>query len=138
LFRYRFWRPQKITHPVQIVGYFINKLEFACFLKNRKDWGVIANLFVLIGVFIISIFLANIHWAIEVYLLYTCLATRSLSDETLKIKRVLEKNDIALARQEIGYLVSRDTGQMDQNKITRSTIETVAENTVDGVTAPLF
>ena len=137
-----FGDPQRVLHPVQIMGMGIKKLETlskkTIFSGHQKAFGMFVNLLLLSTVFIASIFLANLHWLIELYLLYTCLATRSLSNEALKIKNVLLADDITLAQKEIGYLVSRDTKQMDKNQIIRSTIETVAENTVDGVTAPLF
>ncbi|MGL4687331.1 MAG: adenosylcobinamide-phosphate synthase CbiB, partial [Fusobacteriaceae bacterium] len=54
-----------------------------------------------------------------------------------KVFNILKKGDMGKARKEIGYLVSRDTNQMDENQIIRSTIETISENLVDGVIAPM-
>lgn len=50
----------------------------------------------------------------------------------------IEKGDIEVARRELSYLVSRDTGMMDEKMVIRSTMETISENTVDGIIAPMF
>ncbi|MGL5578855.1 MAG: adenosylcobinamide-phosphate synthase CbiB, partial [Fusobacteriaceae bacterium] len=74
----------------------------------------------------------------EILLLYTTLATRCLGDEGKRVYGILEKDDIALARKELSYLVSRDTASLDENQIIRGTLETISENSVDGVIAPMF
>ncbi|WP_028863181.1 adenosylcobinamide-phosphate synthase CbiB [Psychromonas aquimarina] len=130
--------PYRIPHPVQVIGWFISRLEKMTPPGFKKQWGAAANLLVLSTTFFVCLWLARLHWVIEVYLLYTCLATRSLADEALKVKNIIEQDDISLARQEIGYLVSRDTSEMDKKQIIRSTLETVAENSVDAVVSPLF
>ena len=65
-------------------------------------------------------------------------AAKCLKTEALKVQRILEKNDLPKARQQISMLVGRDTDNLDAIGISKAAIETVAENTSDGVVAPLF
>lgn len=71
----------------------------------------------------------------SVYLLYTALATRSLATESLA---VLSAGSLEDRRKRLAWIVSRDTQTMDDHKIRTSLLETIAENAVDGVYAPLF
>jgi adenosylcobinamide-phosphate synthase len=69
---------------------------------------------------------------------YTCLAARSLHIESDLVAKALEAGDLAEARQALSYIVGRDTASLDEAEIWRALIETVAENTSDGVIAPIF
>jgi adenosylcobinamide-phosphate synthase len=75
---------------------------------------------------------------VSIFFAYTTLATRSLYDEPKKVIRALQQGDLNLARKQIGFLVGRDTGHLDEKEICRALIETVSENTSDGIVAPLF
>jgi adenosylcobinamide-phosphate synthase len=89
-----------------------------------------------------------IHWAgnlseyagvaCSIFLGYTALATRDLHVETRKVLQALERGDLARAREELAFLVGRDTAHLDEPEILRALVETIAENTSDGVIAPLF
>lgn len=74
----------------------------------------------------------------EIFFLYTTLATKSLADEGFRVCKVLVEGDMEKAKKELAYLVSRDTNSMDITQIVRSILETISENTVDGVIAPMF
>ena len=74
----------------------------------------------------------------EIFFLYTTLATKSLADEGFRVCKVLVEGDMEKAKKELAYLVSRDTNSMDVTQIVRSILETISENTVDGVIAPMF
>ncbi|RKM58329.1 cobalamin biosynthesis protein CobD [Butyrivibrio sp. X503] len=69
---------------------------------------------------------------------WQCIAARSLSKAAMKVCRALKKNDIELARKEVSMIVGRDTENLDEKGIARAAVETVAENTNDGVICPLF
>jgi adenosylcobinamide-phosphate synthase len=69
---------------------------------------------------------------------YTCLAARSLHRESALVADALAAGDIAEARRNLSYIVGRDTAGLDECEIWRALIETVAENTSDGIIAPLF
>lgn len=74
----------------------------------------------------------------ETLLAWTCLASRSLHDESMAVIAAIETGDIVLARQRLARIVGRDTQDLDANEISRAVIETVAESCSDGVIAPLF
>jgi len=75
---------------------------------------------------------------VSIFFAYTTLATRNLYDESKKVLRALEQGDLNRARKEVGFLVGRDTDHLDEKEICRALIETVSENTSDGIVAPLF
>lgn len=66
------------------------------------------------------------------------ISVKSLSKEAREVFKTLKENNLILARKKLSLIVGRDTERLDEKEIIRATIETVAENTVDGVTAPLF
>lgn len=73
----------------------------------------------------------------HVYLLYTCFAARCLRDEALNVYQALQQG-IEEARYKLSFIVGRDTTRLSEPEIIRATVETVAENTADGVIAPLL
>jgi adenosylcobinamide-phosphate synthase len=76
--------------------------------------------------------------AAALWLAWSCLALRALHVESLAVVRRLEVGDLAGARQALSMIVGRDTAALDEAGVLRATIETVTENTSDGVIAPLF
>lgn len=132
-----FGDPRSLLHPVVIIGRVITFLEKILY-KYKKIGGIILNLIVVgltIGVtYLISGYLE----IIEIYLIYTIFATRSLALEGMKVFNILKEKDMQLARKELSYLVSRDTNYMQEKDIVRSVMETISENTVDGIISPLF
>ena len=72
------------------------------------------------------------------YLAYTCLATRSLAFEALKVYKAIQSGSIEKARYQVGMIVGRETDQLTIPEICNATIETVAENASDGVIGPLL
>jgi len=137
--------PPDWPHPIRFFGWIIGNVEkwVRKVIKNLYIGGFLLLFGSLIGAlvpillmkFIIPPFLYKF---IEIYLLYTFLASRCLSDEARKVKKVLDSGDIQSARQKLSYLVGRDTKSLSQSEVTRGVVETVAENTIDGVLAPLF
>ncbi len=75
---------------------------------------------------------------VSVVILYYCFAARDLSRHAMDVKEGLDAGDIDKARQRVAMLVGRDTERLDASEVSRATVESVAENTVDAVTAPLF
>lgn len=143
-----FGDPYDIPHPIIYIGKLIRSLEKS--IRKAKLPLRLGGFLLLIlsvstvGLVITSLlYLANLlHPIIKdlltVYLLYTSLAAKCLKVEVLKVYETLKSNQLLEARKYISYLVGRDTSRLDSDEITRAAVETVAENTVDGVLAPLL
>lgn len=137
--------PPNWPHPVRFIGWVISHIEkiIRLRIRNLKVGGVILCMGTLVMVLApIMIFRMFAHPTLyrifEIYILYTCLASRCLAKEGLHVKNTLATGNIVGARQALSYLVGRDTAHLDAGEITRGVIETVSENTIDGVLAPLF
>ncbi len=81
---------------------------------------------------------AWLHYILEVILLYLALGAQSLGQHARHVAHALKQGAIAEARQRVGMMVSRDTGELDETAITRATIESVLENGCDAVFGTLF
>ena len=81
---------------------------------------------------------AWLAFAVESVLCYQMLALKSLRVESMKVHAALTADDLAAARGAVGEIVGRDTARLDAAGVTRAAVETVAENTTDGVVAPLL
>ncbi len=90
---------------------------------------------ILIGAYLIHPYLGA---AVEAVLTCYILAAKSLSHESMKVYRSVEAGDIDAARKNLSMIVGRDVENLDKDAIIRAAVETVAENTSDGVTAPLM
>lgn len=77
-------------------------------------------------------------WGLEVWLIFTLLAGRCLASSAREVERPLRAGDLAQSREKLSWIVGRDTSQLQSEQINRAVVETVAENTVDGIIAPLF
>jgi adenosylcobinamide-phosphate synthase len=76
--------------------------------------------------------------AVEAFLCFQCLAVKSLRDESSKVQADLLAGDLTAARADVSMIVGRDVARLDESEIARAAVETVAENTSDGVVAPLL
>ena len=140
--------PYKLPHPIRLIGNMIAALDKKVRLhfKNLRTGGVFLACTVILAVFAVSALILytayHIHLAVgfitESILCYYMIAPRCLRDESMKVCHALEKNDIEGARKAVSMIVGRDTASLDKDGITRAAVETVAENTSDGVTAPMF
>lgn len=137
--------PPNWPHPVRFIGWVIAHLEkWIRANLPQKYFGGFLLLFGVLISFLLPVILfqavlpPNFFNLISIYLLYTSLAAKCLYIEAMKIKRLLEAEDIAKARVQLSYIVGRDTENLTPEAITRGVVETVSENTVDGVLAPLF
>ncbi len=140
--------PRWLPHPVQGIGWLAQQSEASLrrLIAHQKLAGIFVVLLVVGSTVTVGLGLlkgaALLHPLagdiVAILLLYTCLATRSLHDHALAVYRPLQAGDLAEARQRVGWLVGRDTDQLDEGEITRAAVESVAENTVDGCTAPLL
>ncbi len=141
--------PVRLPHPVRGIGRLVNIYEKA--VRKLKSIPLKAGGFallvltVLTTVFIVSaaLLLAYrmhplLYTAVLIYFLYTSLAAKCLHNEAVKIYKALESGEIDKARKALSMLVGRDTKGLDGEQVVAAVVETVAENTIDGVIAPLF
>jgi len=75
---------------------------------------------------------------INIYFIYTSLATKCLADEARKVHGALAAEDLPEARKRLSMLVGRQTEHLNNEEVARGAIETTAENTVDGIISPLI
>jgi len=141
--------PPSWPHPVKWFGKLISFLDKRLNnggVRARKWKGVwmllIVMLAVLLPALLICIAAYNIHpmvgILVEGIIIATTIAQKSLKDAALDVYDPLQKNDLQEARVKLSYIVGRDTEHLPEPEIVRGTVETVAENTSDGVTAPMF
>lgn len=143
--------PYSWPHPIKAIGNFIQLLvTFLRKISESEKWLYVAGgiLFVLtvgltgaLSAFLLFISAKVAYWLyviVFIYLGYTTLAMTCLAKEARKIQRTLTTGDLAAARIQVGMIVGRDTENLSREQISKATIETVAENTADGVIAPLF
>ena len=85
-------------------------------------------------------FLAHplLAFAVCAVMSWLCISARGLDLEARRVREVLETGDLDGARREVSRIVGRDTGALDEEGVAKAAVETVAENTADGVIAPLF
>ena len=134
-----FGDPEWFPHPVRFIGKLISFLEKHLYnFKNKTFWGGVTAFVVITVTVVISYFLASISQYVEIFFLYTTLATKCLGDEGIRVYKILKIGDLEYAKKKLSYLVSRDTESMDNKQIIRSVLETFSENTVDGVISPMF
>jgi adenosylcobinamide-phosphate synthase len=143
-----FGDPRALPHPVVAIGRVVRNAEdfWPRVLRHRRSAGIALTLSVLAltaattwGILFLTAALAPaLALLATIWLSYTCLATRSLHRESAKVIEALEAGDLAGARLALAWIVSRDTADLGEEAIIRATCETVAENTSDGIIAPLF
>lgn len=143
--------PPHLPHPVRWIGHFISFTQRAvrkvCHTERALKvgggvmWALVVGTTWLLCWGVLH-FASQINpwlgWVLEVWMIYTVLAARSLSDAALEVYRALKDGTLAESREKLSWIVGRDTSQLERPQITRAVVETVAENTVDGVIAPLF
>ncbi|MBV7504657.1 adenosylcobinamide-phosphate synthase CbiB [Bacillus sp. sid0103] len=139
--------PPNWPHPVRWIGTMITFFEKRWNKGKYKKWnGVGMLLFILLFVFFVALVLVVVsYWVhpfagilVESMIISTTIAQKSLKSAAVEVYQPLVNGDLARAREKLSYIVGRDTASLDEGEIARGAIETVAENTSDGVTAPMF
>lgn len=141
--------PHSWPHPVKVIGrliyYLTNKFNQPGYSSHQKRWLGLMTWIITVGLsgiiiyFILYLCRFNqlLYLLVGTYFSYTCISTQQLAIEARKIIKLLQKKDLALARHQLAMIVGRDTKNLNREEILKATIETVAENTSDGVIAPL-
>ncbi len=140
--------PRWLPHPVIYMGKAIVCCEklWRKMVKNEFAAGVLFAICLIAGTFAGAHFLlkavAIIHpvaaGAMEILLLFFCLSARSLETAARDVAKTLETGRLQPAREKTAMIVGRQTDKLDEAGITRATVETVAENYVDGFLSPVF
>ena len=143
--------PQILPHPVQLIGWIISQYTR---LVINLSWGKLlkrlAGVFLGIGsiagsaitAYLIVVKSREINYllgiSVEIIILASCFAGRSLHEAAAEVLKPIALGDLEGARAKLDLYVGRDTENLSRSEILRAVLETVAENTTDGVTAPLF
>ena len=143
--------PQKLLHPVQIMGWIIFRftnltINYCHSRWQRRGAGIILGAVLIVGCGLVSWLLVQganqinleLGTGVEIVLLASCFAGRSLHNAALNVLQPLQTGKLNLARSHLSLYVGRDTQKLSEAEILRAILETIAENTTDGVTAPLF
>ena len=148
-----FGDPYRMPHPIRFIGGLIAKVE-KCFLGRKKErderkelrLGVYLVIIVLSGTVtavMLILFLAYyincyVGTVIETIMTYQILATKCLRVESMKVYHCLKNKTLPEARKAVSMIVGRDTECLNEEGVAKAAIETVAENTSDGVIAPML
>ncbi len=142
-----FGDPYWLPHPIRLIGRLVGKLEECLYggryLRLRGSVLVLAVLAVTAGV------CGSVLWAayricppvgciVESVMTYQILAVKCLRTESMKVYEKLNGGKLTEAREAVSMIVGRDTQTLDESGVIRATVETVAENTSDGVVAPML
>lgn len=144
--------PYWLPHPIRWIGNLISVVErvlrpfFPKTKTGERGGGVLEWLLVTcvscVCTAILLYICKRVHfvlwWTVSVVISCYMLAARSLCKESLKVYTALETGTIEDARFAVSMIVGRDTASLDEAGVTRAAVETVAENTSDGVVAPLL
>lgn len=144
--------PHFLYHPIRLVGNLISVTEKGLrkiFPKTEKG-ELTAGVFLVLIVTGISTAVPCLllygarrlnpwlYFAVQTVTCYQLLATRSLKDESMKVCDRLKAEDLPGARYAVSMIVGRDTQVLDETGVTKAAVETVAENTSDGIIAPML
>ena len=144
--------PRCLPHPVVGIGKLISALETALrrvFPKTCRGeiaagavlWILVVSICTAVPIGILFVCHQISPWLrlmVESLMCWQILATKSLKDESMKVYAALETGDLEKSRYAVSMIVGRDTARLDDAGVTRAAVETVAENTSDGVVAPMF
>ena len=143
--------PHGFPHPVVAIGRLISLLErgFRRLFPKTKTGEIAAGACIWVLTVLVSTAVpAAVLWLcmrvsvwlrlfVESVMCYQVLAAKSLRDESMKVYTALQTGTLSDAQQAVSMIVGRDTKRLDEKGVARAAVETVAENTSDGVIAPL-
>ena len=147
-----FGDPRWLPHPICFIGKLISVTEKAVRrFCGEKPEGLLMGGFVLVVIVLTVTFavpyfiltLAEMYspvlaFAVETFMFYQIFAMRSLKEASLQVYDALKSGDLQEARKKLSWIVGRDTAELTDEEVAKAAVETVAENTSDGVIAPLI
>ncbi|MBR3135602.1 MAG: cobalamin biosynthesis protein CobD [Clostridia bacterium] len=143
--------PLSRAHPVVLMGKLISFLEkslrprFPKTPRGERTAGTVLAILVPLISASIGFLLLYLAWRVHPWVYFVlsaffcwqCFAARCLMTESKKVVSCLEKEGLEAGRRQVAMLVGRDTGRLSEEQVIKAAVETVAENTSDGVVAPL-
>ncbi|MCI5959337.1 MAG: adenosylcobinamide-phosphate synthase CbiB [Lachnospiraceae bacterium] len=147
-----FGDPYWLPHPIRLIGNLIAQAEKLFYKDRKRDYkkeyrgGCMTVLTVLLVTGIVTFVLLFAAYrlhpllgaGIEMIMTYQILAIKSLKDESMKVYDQLQHGTLENARHAVSMIVGRNTQNLTEEGITKAAVETVAENTSDGVIAPML
>lgn len=148
-----FGDPYWLPHPIRLIGNLITALERRLLGNSEKREekrelarGIVLVICVLGITVVVAALLLMVAYGAHPYLgilvesvmTYQILAAKCLKVESMKVYQCLKKGDLEAARKAVSMIVGRDTEALDAEGVAKAAIETVAENTSDGVIAPML
>ena len=144
--------PHGFPHPIILIGKLISALEkglrrlFPATPRGERWasgvlWCITAGLATAVPagtLFLCGLVSPWLRLAVESIMCWQILAARALEKESMLVYKALESGDIIASRKAVSMIVGRDTAALDDAAVTRAAVETVAENTSDGVVATLL
>ena len=140
--------PYNLPHPIRLIGRLISKLEkfIRKRFRNLYAGGVFLALTVIFISAVVPFFILYFYYRlniifgilIEGIFCYYLIAPKCLRNESMKVYSAIKIKDTEKARKAVSMIVGRDTQCLDESGIIKAAVETVAENTSDGVTAPIM
>ena len=144
------WIWRKVPHPVAAFGAGIKWFETrfnrkSMSFRRRKWFGIIAILILLLASFVVGFFIHKLSLGlgvsgiiIEALFASIFIAQKSLVDHVGKVKKAFKQGSLVEARNAVSLIVGRETKNLDESAVCRAAIESLAENSSDGVVAPVF
>ena len=147
-----FGDPHWLPHPVVLIGKWISFLEkqlrrlFPKTPGGERAGGTVLALLVLLAsaavpwgiLWLAGLVHPYLRFAVECFMCYQILAARSLKTESMRVYRKLQEGNLEESRKAVSWIVGRDTENLTMEGVSRAAVETVAENTSDGVIAPML
>ncbi len=140
--------PRCRFHPVRIIGYcgalLAKRARTLC--RHERLAGVLTALVLPLAsggagvcvLYIAAFMHPAITWVAGLIFIYSAVAGRDLASHAMRVYHALREGRLGQARERVGMFVGRDTDDLDKQGITRAAVESIAESTVDSVTAALF
>lgn len=144
--------PHGFPHPVVLIGKLIDVTEKGMrkiFPKTVRGenfagaaiWLIVVIVSTALPTLLLWLAYGVSRWlglALETIMCAQILATKSLRQESMKVYQALQTGDLEKARHAVSMIVGRDTQRLDEAGVARAAVETVAENTSDGIIAPML
>lgn len=140
--------PPLWPHPVRLMGRFAVALEEPTRRRapDERSAGALTAAAVVLGSTAAAVALERggrlispgVGDLVSTLLVYTAIAPRDLATHAEAVRQALDRDDLPGARRAVARMVGRDTDDLDESGVARAAVESVAENTVDGVISPLF